>query len=1196
MNFGEQIFAPAFDPRGLHLVEAGAGTGKTYSLQTLYLRLVLLEGLDVREILVVTFTKSATAELRERLQKVLRETLEGLRGDALSPEERVQRMLDLARAARIPPDEQSRRLRQALLDFDLAAIFTIHGFCGRMLERFAFETGQPFDLEPQESGATELRRLCRDWWRRNIFFADPGLLKLIEQARIDLALLEQVTQKRISKPDAVFKHSGATPEETVPRVQQALNRAYAQTPDPLPPALDAGRTPRALKDLNAAREALRPCIEALSAGDWGRALASLETVAQMKYQEGRRRPPVATLLSTPWRQVLEDIRRSGVAILFGAAESIAANYRREQSERRSVTFDEYLTNLRAALRSDGPDGPLHQALRTSFKAALVDEFQDTDPIQWGIFNELFGGADDHICFLVGDPKQSIYRFRNGDMETYVQATAVIEAHRRHVLDTNYRSEAALIAAVNQLFRDRTRDGSDHTFRHPGIPYRDLRAQGKPPGESLTIGGRIDPRPLKILLLHNDKPGKLPSGASGVARQALALSAAHIAAMLDDDSLRIGEQRLRPGCIAVLVHTHDQAARMERELKQRSIPCVRQGTGNVWQTPEAEMLWTLLQGVAFPRDTGLLRSLLLTPWIGLTHDEVARLNRGEALPGVMGGRERTLALEDWVTFFEERRQDWLTHGFAAMFNKMARDLDLRARLVGASNGLRRLTNLFHLVELVQRETVARRPSPEGVLAWIRQRRDEPEESADDLRLRMESDRDAVRVMTVFNSKGLQFPIVVTPTLFLLKPYMRGRVFEFHRPDDAALAISTDDEDKQQEQREIEIESLRHIYVALTRAVHRTVVLAVHPDEADGNQTLQWLLGDACTPENAPGYFSPDQPEACAIEVMPGDMPPARPWRREACEDLAPPRPLPPVDTSRGHGSFTSLTPHGAPGTPAAPGEDDGRNRDGETVRFESLAGQEADEEVPAGIFAFPAGAKTGTCWHEIFEELDFLADDRTLSARVEEKLQAYGFLAPEALREERLHHTREMVRRTLAQTLPSERDARGGFSLNAVTNANRRTEWAFNFSTRVGGSTASLRRIIARDARYAAFLPEPGHWELPVPGGYLTGFVDLLFRHDGRYYVVDWKSNRRGGRPEDFTPDGLREEMTLHGYWLQLLIYCVAVHRFLADRLEDYDYDRHFGGAYYVFLRGIDGRERGIWADRPSRALIEDLANQLGNFA
>lgn len=1334
----------------MHLLEASAGTGKTYSIQTLYLRLILVEGLTVQQILVVTFTKDATKELRDRLQRILREALDYLNGMAENRDanDRTRKLVDVARG-NLGKDSVSQRLQLALLDFDTAAIYTIHGFCQRVLNRFAFETRQPFDVEPAGDTAGEIEQLCKDWWRQNVYPMDERLAGfLCEGDGFSLGEITLLARKLISKPDARLSPEIEGGERIEHRMARLIRDFVRQNPG-LPE--ESARFPGALPDVDEAIRTLQQQIgefrDSVSSGAWEVALEALLAVTEFErtipvpcqvgadalvaackafktaVPEGTRAASFSLdasgCLSSPKCPELKPARTEAVRsaaraldlearirgyapaslyrkksfdstrLLCGhfsghapcgagdlykaikvvaedgagmadkvqltvdrinpafrelrgslsaecgqavcrAALEIRDRYRQGRPLAATASFDDYLVNLRDALNAgaEGGSGGLVDVLRAEFRAALIDEFQDTDPIQWGIFERLFRGAG-VPCFLVGDPKQAIYRFRNGDVETYLKATRAIGAGARYPLARNHRSEKRLIDAVNQLFMD---SEGRQTFGD-GIEYRKpLEAAGKDKGKSLLVNGEPDPRPFKILLVGNGSGGKgVPGQHSGAARSAYKLTAEEIARLLRDGSLAIAGRRVRRKDIAVLVNKHQEGEYIARELAGLNIPAVRQGTGNVWETDDGRILWVVLEAVLDSRNLPGVRRALLSDWFGLTVDDIQVLNKDGRIPFGNGGKGAGHGMEDWVAFFDGLRETWLKRGFPAMFRELAGTLGLKERLLGldVTQGQRRLANVNHLTELVERTILEGRKTPDGTLSWVSRQFDvDTADRGDEVKLRLETDDDAVRIMTIFTSKGLEFPIVFAPTLFMMQPRQYGGLYEYHEEATLRIARRADagsDEAKRRERGEMEREHIRQIYVALTRAVHRTVVVALQDGEQEGKAKdgaepkcrMKGVLGEVLRlpmkierqgegkrivvdVEHVTGRFENIKGVACAVEVTEytprGVVLPLEAVQGEA---LVAPREKPGPDTSRGHGSFSSLAPREQKeaGKTAAGVEAEPRNRDGET------AGQAAEqvERKPAGIFAFPSGARTGTCWHEIFEDLSFGADDRTIRERVGQKLRIHGFLKNRETGEERVDVTAQMVRNVVRTPLPVGSGAKP-FSLSQVLDADRKTEWGFSFTALSGRRTDEVRDLVAGYGPYKGFIDALGDWDREIPGGYLTGFVDLLFRKDGRYSIVDWKSNRRGGRQADFGQAGLREEMALHSYWLQYLIYTVAVHQYLSRAMPAYNYERHFGGVYYIFLRGVDGKAdaagkpNGVFADRPPLRLVTELSGILGDFA
>jgi len=1331
----------------LHLMQASAGTGKTFSIQTIYLRLILIEGLTVQQILTVTFTKDATKELRDRLQLILMEAQAYLKEPTTAVEDRTRSIVDLA----CSPDKSGatlagNRLRMALLDFDMAAIYTIHGFCQRILSRFAFETSQDFDAEPASDSGSEIERLCRDWWRRHVYPLDKDIAGfLAADGSMSLDSITELAKKLIAKPDAHIDENGtdlsrirlsleerlmafcknqAIPEtesqqypsasaavqEAVTYLQQQIRAfrkfattnmeaaskalsticSYEQTfpTELVPKAMQLKRACEGFmgqipKGTRASSFKLTPdnCLqsdqcpelttlhtEAISTaandlagleamiekfGPFSIAtnqhLASYVLLAQSFGGDCTPEPvqvfnaiknvagskcSIKEYASLTIKEINPDFTTLHQSILqetalaaYKAALDIRTDYKNSRATARAASFHDYLENLREALQHN-PD--LIQILRQEFRAALIDEFQDTDPIQWGIFEKLFKDAP-IPCFLVGDPKQAIYRFRNGDVETYLKATGEISADATFELDTNFRSEQRLIDAVNQIFIDR--DGSP-TFGEK-IPYTaPLKAKGKDAAKSLLIkteDGKdvMDPQPCKVMLIPNSQRNTrnpIPGKNSPSARLAYRMTAQEIARILVEEKPTIGGQPILPKDIAILVSKHDEGNYIAEELKKLGIPSVRQGTGEVWRTEEGQNLWMMLEAVLDARNPNPVRVALITSWGGITPDQILALNAGLAIQPPYGDNSQSQAMESFVEIFEDLAETWQKRGFPAMFRQLMAIFEIKHRLLAAPDkqGQRRWANMVHLSELTERKIMQDRKTPEGILAWIRRQfAEDTADGGDETKLRLETDDNAVQIMTIFTSKGLQFPIVFAPTLFMMKPRQYGKTFEYH--DDAGNLLiirktgndAVDRPHRQKERREIESELVRQMYVALTRAVHRTVVIALDSGLNDGKTQAYkhcGMLGNLLRLpiREADGLIDIEQAQArfrnldgvdCAVAISTAREEETVKTLPTQHPEIIPSAPKPPpVDTSKGHASFSSLAPHAGErneqSAPATTLPDDGKDDDSITAEATGIELTRTQE----GIFAFPAGARTGTCWHELLEDLDFAsADDKQIAQMVEQKLDAYGFLKQANRRDERIAVTMAMIKNVLHTPLPKTAQQNPApFCFANITLKNRKTEWAFSFSARNGKHSYQIRDAIAAFADYRHYTNELGVWEKQIPGGYMTGFVDLLFRHDGRYYIADWKSNRRGGTQSDFDQAGIRKEMSTHRYWLQYLIYTVAVHQYLSHGIPNYHYDEHFGGVYYVFLRGVDGRQQdghpnGIYYNRPPLALIENLSTILGDF-
>lgn len=1329
----------------MHLLEASAGTGKTFSIQTLYLRLVLIEGLSVQQILTVTFSKEATKELRERLQRIVRDALEYLENNNPEVEDRTRWIVDLARTTETIGSAKTRdRLRLALLDFDMASIYTIHGFCQRVLKGFAFETHQRFDIEPINNADEEIERLCKDWWRKTTYEMDPNIADfLAEDGAFSLSAITNLAKTIIAKPDAIIdvphhasiatavksqlqefnKHpiapeekldyadaceairtiicdlqkrirtfrakADATPEaaltllselcryETIRPthledhamlVKQACEQFMALVPKRTLASkflFDAqgclvlnGCPDVEPRHTEAIKQAIHPLasLDTISRGfepfsikkngsfesylllakhfykatesSADEVYKAIKTIASTGCGIARQVRCSVDALNSHFRDFHRNLTNQASVAIGQAAAEIKASYRESRPLSRTASFDDYLMNLRDAL---GKNNELVEVLRDQFRAALIDEFQDTDPIQWGIFEKLF--KDVAIpCFLVGDPKQAIYRFRNGDIETYLQATSEHNVSRdtRYPLTKNFRSEQRLIDAVNQIFLDQQGEPTFGAKIHYAMP---LSAAGKPLNDCLLIDQVPDNQPFKLLLLDNQPGSRVPGKTSQTAKLAYKITAQEIAMILCDPTQTIAGKRIQPEDITVLVYRHAEAHAIAEELKQHNIPSVRQGTGNVWLTEEGYNLWTALEAILEARNPNNLRLLLLSPWGGLSYQQILCLNDGESiLPPY--SQERPYALDSFVATLIDLKETWQQRGYASMFRKLMTFFDLKERLLKQPDGQgqRRLANISHLSERIERSIDEEQKNPEALLAWIRRQLSaDTADGGEEVQMRLETDDNAVNIMTIFASKGLEFPIVFVPTLFMMSPNKQGKTYEYHDEDGRLHIVqktgsdSNKDVHKLCERSEIEQEFVRQMYVALTRAVHRTVIMALYRVGKDGKtkkngaQTYKQpgvlgkllrlpLISDGDTGivdiQQARHRFENIASTPCAIDIrLVSDDPERLTLAGPSVAIMPTPLKPPHIDTSRGHGSFSSIVPHMHTNDIiskfSSSQQEDSKDNDQAT----SHVSETAYGETLKGIFAFPAGARTGTCWHEIFEELEFTqSGDGAITKLVEQKLALYGFLKRHDQQQTYLDVTVSMVRNVLQTKLPKPSGSTEGesFSFSEISNEHRKNEWAFSFPTLCGKRSKAIIQTVEAFPRYQMFTKAIEKWDTPIPGGYMTGFVDLLFRQGQRYFIADWKSNRRGGTQADFQQQGLDEEMTLHHYWLQYLIYAVAVHQYLSKTLTGYQYEQHFGGIYYVFLRGVDGKHQdghtnGIYCDLPPKELIVRLSSVLGDF-
>ncbi|MDI6774224.1 MAG: 3'-5' exonuclease, partial [Verrucomicrobiota bacterium] len=596
-------------------------------------------------------------------------------------------------------------------------------------------------------------------------------------------------------------------------------------------------------------------------------------------------------------------------------------------------------------------------------------------------------------------------------------------------------------------------------------------------------------------------------------------------------------------------------------------------------------------------------------------------------------------EDWLRFFQEAHGVWLRGSAAQALRHVMRSAGMRARLVRLENGERRLTNVLQLADLVHQASAEKRLGMGGTLGWLAaQIESATREESEAHELRLESDADAARIMTIFKSKGLQFPVVFAPTLWRRQPAVRSTsLLAYHernatdlsclwdQPFALALDLRNDAAARARAEREKLEEDVRLFYVGATRAIHRTCVIALAMQSE--TTALSGVLGasevEARLHAKLPG--ATDLPVQVDRRDLDGprrvtvyrgsDLGAALPAGKQAARAALATRAErenrnPFVNKGYGHTSFSALTSAAHTGVAGADDRHDFDAGDvhppesAAAVRRDLHAGRHglpADEQgADAGIFAFPAGTNTGECWHSIFEELDFKADDAQIRAIVRRQLERYRLLrarAPvaEAARQDAVVR---MVRRVLDMDLAAGPGA--NVRLNTVSMRNRLSELNFSFPLKDESRTTAaiwdiLRARRGGDPARQAFLERPTEWNRAIPRGFMTGFMDLVFRSGGRYYIVDWKSNNLGGATASFTRERIATEMGAHRYFLQYLIYTVALDQYLRGfpRLG-YDYESGFGGVFYMFLRGYENQDtRGVFFDRPDKALVRELAGCLG---
>ena len=1155
---------------GVQLIEASAGTGKTFTLATLATRLVVEGGLRVGEILAVTYTEAATQELRgrirERLQLAL-ELVDAPPAERESAEAALTRQLLQAHLGRSSEgiDALRRRLRRAVLDVDLAAVFTIHGFCARVLREHALEAGHGFDAPELLADDRALRaELAADLWRAH---ADDGagaddLAALWSGGHEELAKdLPALLREPVLLPSMPEDNDGGSAQQRFAEAEFALQQewhAYGEAfLDAVSAAIDADVMNRGsykqdwLAELRGWLQ--RFAIDPAMAGDANPKLGKLTAgdLEKGTKKDHKGRTPVSPI-STAVADYID--ARSGLdavlaqrraALLHRIRDDARSRFALLKRQRRVQTYDDMIDGVADALAGANGDA-LVARLRAQYRVALVDEFQDTDARQWAIFERVFGRGDDAALFLIGDPKQAIYGFRGGDVHAYLDAAD--DAQRAPPLAHNFRSRPALLAAIDALYAN----AGDEAFVDERIRFRAIEPGGKrEDGDFLR-----DDAPAPALTLWQapstgkfDKQGAPLRWRADESRElATRACVAAIHAALSDARAGLATiegEPVRPGDIAVLVRSHGEATRVRQALALAGIPAVAAGKLSLFATAEARELHALLLALLHSGDDGRLRAALSTVLVGVDAVGIDALEH----PIESGDAD---AHRDWQQRALAWRERLLRGGPLALVGELC--ANNAPRLLGLLDGERRLSNYLQLAESLQ-EAQDRALGLHGLVDWLGRRIASADGNDETQLLRLESDARRVQIVTLHKSKGLEYPLVFLPFVGIGRNEKSpGRCCVVHDGADGRRLYwklgdpvqwkSASDAWK----REQRAEDARLLYVGLTRARH-ALWIANGDFFASDKSPLSAMLGGEAALRTAGIAFDAAEPPR-ELPRLPSESDAAVPAARCALRRLHNDwwvhsfSQLSKAESSKAEAGDASS----ASTLPAAGGNDEP---------------DAPDELVEAAFDPRFAGNRYGVALHAALEHADFAAwrDWRAGDAApadeagvIANALGKEGYGAD--VLEEGIALTTKLIGDTLTVALPE------GVRLCDVPNAERRPEIEFQFSLRPVQVDALLKLLHA----HGVVRERHGFGLRQRLEGLMTGLIDLTYRHDGKWHVLDYKSNRLPA----YDAASLRQAMAHSEYDLQALIYTLALHRWLRFRLgAAYDYARDFGGIRYLFCRGLD---------------------------
>lgn len=1199
---------------GSNLIEASAGTGKTFTITRIFMRLLLEKRLPLSSILVVTFTEAATYELRERIYLYLKETLAAFTAGS-SDDPLVSNLIAI-----IPQTDGIEALKNALASLDTCPVYTIHGFCKKLLSDFAFESSSTFNPEFIKNQNDYISQAAQDFWRINFYGATPGFLAYVENNQISPETFEKIFSNYNNHnsvrivPECTpvdFKHI----ESRFKTLADLVIDQWTAHKETITDALKKSQlSKQSYSDSKIEKNAavLNHIVAKKTLSLIDKKTLGYFSLTKIKagFKNGTRlvNHDFFTLCDAIVECVtsLDELCEKQLEYLYSQAITYIGSHVADAKKRsNAISFDDMLNNVYLTLKSSNA-GQFKAQVLTRYRAALIDEFQDTDPVQYEIFRQLFveeglslapsspntthpeshpdryspgspAGPEERnyvsvITFFIGDPKQAIYSFRGADVFTYLRASREVGAH--FTLDTNYRSDPALVNAVVSIFSQ-----AGQPFYIDDIAITPVKG-GVTDAAKVSCDG-VGSEPLQLRFLPDKK---------------------QVSVTIMDDVIceisrliahgTIGAEKIRPSHCAILVRSNKEVFNYQNALSGIGIPSVIASNASVYTTQEAEDFYQLLSAIAKPSDA-IINAVLTLPFFNFNSSRIFNLSNNANEFGM------------WLSLFTNAQAVWYADGFGVMINRFFRDIDIENTILAQVSGERTLTNYYHIKELLEKEVMTGHDRPGALLAKLSRRINDSTKSksafSDDEIIRLDTDDDAVRILTVHKSKGLEFDIVFCPDSGVGRSVRskthKGEPFIVHDAHGVPSYVIGKNEITLFEEshcNELLAENLRLLYVALTRAKS---LCYLYYEKSKNAQTssLTWLLfSDRCAVKSVSSLVAitdkqPDEflldalkkvasvDRAIAVSEVPDTVTPAYQGKNHQSEsdDLVVRKFTGRVASPWRIASY-SLLAHSGTSQP--------HQFEMQFDERESMLNIQKSAPVNFDIFSFPRGAKSGTLLHDIIEVTDLSAD---LSAKTMElviaSLEKSGF--------ETTWSTVVFDMLTTLKHVPLK-TADTEIKLGQISPENSIKEMGFYFPLSPV-SHRDLKAVFEDQQNLFGDIYTAEGLSFDTLSGFIKGFVDMIFQHDDKFYIIDWKSNYLGNSVQDYTPDKLRPVMNNEHYVLQYYIYTVALDQYLRVHKQGYSYKKHFGGVLYLFLRGLSLEgDSGIFYDRPDFGKVEALRGVL----
>ncbi len=1119
---------------GSNLIEASAGTGKTYSIAILTLRLIIEKNIPIEKILMVTFTKAAVAELETRVRSFVRLALSVSRGEVIEDKTIENMVKEQMNHQKDEKETVEDKLRIAQEFLDETSVLTIHSFCQRTLSEFSFETSQIFGAETITPD--EFNQITEDafneFWRKRITTIKKELLELMLAAELKHEEVLKLVKQAFG---------GKMLVTSLPKPSNFLDQTYQETllQELITESDEIRATTNKVIDYLIANKAnLLPEItrtanpknafeRSFNEDDW---YAVIETIIEKN---------TVGYVGNIFKDIIEYVNKSGDVkkeqkkkfelivnnIAIEAIGVVKAAILEVKSNRGIITFDDMIELLHTAVMTGGGNQKLIDAMQKKYDAVFIDEFQDTDKAQYAIFEKLFN--KDKILFYIGDPKQSIYAFRKADIFTYFHAKKNVQ--HLHEMNTNHRSSESYINAMNEFFQP-NEDFDTFSFKDDAHIPNAI--------EYIKVGSPNKNK--KGDLLCNDEPIK-PLRISRHANKkeiAAAIKGIMTDLFIDNKYKIVKEDKseaIKPSDVGILVRTKKQAKAIKAILASLRIPAVTIDETRILESDEAKELYFILTAV----------------------NEISTAHINRALLSNLGGyTNKTLLKADdeaILAQFKIYQETWKDKGLYLMLRKFMSDHKVYERLFdpSAENPERVISNIQQLIEILHKMVVRKKYEPKELIQWLKKGMEGDTREGDEYEQRLENDQDAVQIVTIHKSKGLEYNIVIAPHLDLRSDEAYKKNINYRDPIDGEYYVVKkklkDDRQNQLYLEQSEQENRRLMYVAVTRARYLCFITA-HMDKYYNTSSLRTVCNALnANLENLQYVEFCNAPSPVRNFRFTSQVATSQPVYAEANN----------FRLENAHWVKTSYS---------------GLNPEHDPVVAPKVAGTYTSAYDKFAFQELKKGAHTGNLLHYIFEHIDFTKQD-TWKFVIEKAMKRLSGSTDEAYRD----NIYELVKQVLSTTMPGE----NSFHLNEVAKAKRLNELEFDFLLSPF-NTAKLEALSceAHPLRIKS---------IPELEGIMNGKIDLFFEHNGKYYILDWKSNFLGNSLEFYDTEHVKAAMYENNYNLQYLIYTVALTKYLKLRKPDFNYEKDFGGIIYLFLRGVrTNGQTGIYYSKPEEQLIDKI--------